>query len=40
MRSVDHPEIELKVAFNVIESVELGNIYGSYEVTSNLKFGF
>ena len=40
MGSADRPEIELKVACDVIESVDFGIIYGLYDVTINFELDF
>ena len=40
MRSADRPEIELKVACGVIESVKFGRIFGFYDVTGNFELDF
>jgi len=40
IQSEDRLEIELKVACDIIESVEFGKIYGFYDVTSNFELDF
>jgi len=39
-QSADTPEVELKVACDVIESMEYGKIYGFYDVTGNFELDF
>jgi len=40
MRSADRPEIELKVACDVIESENFAEFHGFYEVTRNVELEF
>ena len=40
VRSADRPEIEFKVACDVIESVKFGKIFGFYDVTGNFELDF
>jgi len=39
-QSVDRPEIELKVACDVIESVDFAKFHGSFDVTGNFELDF
>jgi len=40
IQSAERPDIEFKVACDVIESVEFGKIYGFYEITGNFEIDF